>query len=182
VVGGLVLALVAAYPALSEVVPSPEAERFTELWILGPDHKPEGYPFTFPINALQGPLYLGIRNRLGYPAYYLITLKIRNQTQLPANRTTPSPLQPVYESRVFLSHDGEWEQAVVIAVSGQPSNITSISINGFFLPLACTAAWNASRAGFYYQLFFELWIYEDAETGFQYHERTVGLWLNVSSV
>jgi hypothetical protein len=88
----------------------------------------------------------------------------------------------VYESRFFLSNDGEWEKPVVFSLSGQPSNISSISVNGLYSLLACTAAWNSSRAGLYYQLFFELWIYDSSEIGFQYHERVVGIWLNVSSV
>jgi uncharacterized membrane protein len=182
VIGCLVLALVAAYPAFREIVPIPEGESFTELWILGPDHKPEGYPFNVTINNLQGPIYLGVRNRLGYPAYYLVYLKIRNQTQLPANRTTASPLEPVYESRFFLSNSGEWEKSVVFSLSGQPDNISNVSVNGLYSPLSFTSAWNSSRAGLYYQLFFELWIYDSPENSFQYHERSVGLWLNVSSV
>ena len=177
----LVLTLTAAYPGLSAVVPSPEEERFTEFWILGPDHKPEGYPFNVKSGESQEPLYLSVQNHLGRTAYYLVYTKIRNQTQLPANRTIAAPLQPIYEFRFFLSNDGEWEKPVIFSLSGQPNKITSISINGLTFPLTSSSTWNNTREGFYYQLMFELWIYNQTQNDFQYHNRYVSIWLNVTS-
>jgi hypothetical protein len=40
--------------------------------------------------------------------------------------------------------------------------------------------WDDINSGFFYQLFFELWIYDAAASSFQFHNRSVGLWLNVT--
>lgn len=184
VVGSLALILAAASPGLNMIVPFLEGreEKFTELWILGPDNEAEGYPFNIEIDESQGPVYLGVRNRLGYTAYYLVYMKVRNGTQPSANRTRASPLDPVYEFRFVLSDGGEWKRPVVFSLGGQPDNISTISVNGLISQLVCTSEWNSSRGGFYYQLFFELWLYDEVAESFQFHNRFVSLWLNVTSV
>ncbi|MEA2089984.1 MAG: hypothetical protein U9O89_04415, partial [Thermoproteota archaeon] len=45
-----VLALVVASPALSRLLVLPRTEFFTELWILGPNRKAEGYPYNITSN------------------------------------------------------------------------------------------------------------------------------------
>jgi hypothetical protein len=40
--------------------------------------------------------------------------------------------------------------------------------------------WDSESHGFLFQLFFELWLYDLASQGFQYHNRFVGVWLNMT--
>lgn len=182
VVAGLILMLIAASPMLGMVVSIPmRREFFSELWILGPEHKAEGYPFNVGINETQGPVYVAVRNHMGYSVYYLVYVKLRNQTQLSPTRLMPSPLDPVCEFRFLLSDRELWETPFVFSFQGEPSLISGISVNGDFLPVNGSSAWDSERAGFYYQLFFELWLYNATLQDFEYHDRFVGLWLNMTA-
>ncbi len=183
VVGSLALILVAAFPGLSVMVSFPEGEeRFTELWMLGSDHGAEGYPFNVVIDESQGPVYLGVQNHLDYPAYYMVYVKLRNETQPSANKTMASSLDPVYEFQFFLSDDEEWERPVAFSFGGQPDNVRNVSVNGLVSPQIFSSTWNSSRRGYYYQLFFELWIYNKTTESFQFHNRFVSLWVNMTNV
>jgi len=178
----LILMLIAASPVLGMVVSIPMGrEFFSEFWILGPNHKAEGYPFDVGINETQGPVYVAVRNHLGYSVYYLVYVKLRNQTQPSANRTMPSPLEPIYEFLFFLSDRELWETPFVFSFQGEPSVISGVSINGDVLLANCSSAWDPEREGFYYQLFFELWLYNVTLRDFEYHDRYVWMWLNVTA-
>jgi len=180
-VAGLVLTLIAASPALSLISLPRSGERFSEFWLLGPEHKAEDYPFNVG-NMMQCRIYVGVGNQLGELAYYAVYVKFRNQTQqLPNSKTSePSPLPPLYEFRFFLSDGKVWEAPLNFAVEGNSSLVQNISINGIVFPVNCTSTWNSDRNGFYYQMFFELWLYNMTSSSFQYHNRFVGLWLNMT--
>jgi uncharacterized membrane protein len=45
-----VSALFVASPALQKLLTLPQTEFFTELWLLGPEHKGENYPFNITRN------------------------------------------------------------------------------------------------------------------------------------
>lgn len=187
--GSLVLILVAAFPGFSVVISLPEsAERFSELWILGPEHMAEGYPFNVRVGERQGPVYIGVRNHMGASQYYLIYAKFRNQTQpLPdVLASEPSPLSPLYEFRFFLADGETWETPMSFVVNDVVFNRNSsfvgvISINDHVFPTNLSSGWNSERDGFYYQLFFELWLYRQDLQGFRFHNRFVGIWLNVTA-
>lgn len=61
----LVLVLVASSPALSLISIPTGGEEFTELWLLGPEQRAENYPFSVRVNETQGPIYVGVSNRMG---------------------------------------------------------------------------------------------------------------------
>jgi hypothetical protein len=57
----------------------------------------------------------------------------------------------------------------------------SLTLNGVALDLnGYEVVWDSSRKGFFVNLFFELWIYNDDLSGFQYHGRFGGLRLNMT--
>ena len=60
------------------------------------------------------------------------------------------------------------------------SLVQNVSINGMVFPVNCTSSWDSDRNGFYYQMFFELWLYNMTSSNFQYHNRFVDLWLNMT--
>jgi len=48
----IVLSLIILLPTLTMVVPVSVGEQFSELWILGPNHMAEGYPFNVSSNTV----------------------------------------------------------------------------------------------------------------------------------
>ena len=189
IASGLILSLVAAAPALSFYFPfSGGSERFSELWLLGPGHMAEDYPFN--VSADESYLvYVGVGNHMGSSVQYSVRVKFRNQSEPLPNATTgtPSPLPLLYEYRVFLEDGKTWEAPLTFAFSEvsfveNRSLVESLVINDYVFRVDKLALWDVENNGFYYQLFVELWIYEVASEKFEYHNRFVGIWLNMTSV
>jgi uncharacterized membrane protein len=186
------LALIVASPALQRLLIYPQRECFTEMWLLGPNHMAENYPFTVK-KAENLEFYLGISNHLGHCAYYLIQVKLRNQTQQAAdslNRTS-STLPSLYTVNAFVANEETWERPILCAIGFVQEDyegtlpqvrVTNITFNDYFLDIGdFITVWDSERSGFFANLFFELWIYNYTVGEFQYHERSVGLWLNMTS-
>ena len=184
------LILVVAFPTVSMVLPFPKGgERFSELWLLGPGHMAEGYPFNVRSGEMQGPIYVGVGNHMGSSEYYVVYVKFRNQTQPLPNATVsePSPLPPLYEFQFFLADGETWETPVSFVVEdvefeGNSSFVTEISINDHVFPVNFFSSWDSEQNGFYYQLFFELWLYSRDLQSFRFHDRFVGIWLNMTRI
>jgi hypothetical protein len=184
------LILVAAFPTVSMILPFPEGgERFSELWLLGPEHMAEGYPFNVRGGEMQGPIYVGVSNHMGSSEYYVVYVKFRNQTQPLPNATAsePSPLPPLYEFQFFLADGEMWETPVSFVVEdvvfeGNSSFVTEISVNGHVFPVDVFSGWDSEQNGFYFQLFFELWLYSGDLQVFEFHDRFVGIWLNMTRI
>jgi hypothetical protein len=186
-----VSALLVASPALSRLLVFPRTEFFTELWILDPNHMAENYPFNISSNQNYR-IYLGIANRLGYCAYYLVQVKFQNESQ-PAptsfgsiENRTPSSLSSLYNFSVFVADEDVLEMPITFSFKYyeifSKIEVQSLSLNG--LPIALNnqiISWNASRNGYYGFLFFELWLYDLSSANFMYHGRFVGLWLNMTT-
>ena len=183
-----VLALLVASPALSRLLVWPRTEFFTELWILGPNHMAEDYPYN--VSRYENySIFLGIGNRLGRLAYYSVAVKFRNQTQPAAdtfNRTFSS-LPALYNVSAFVPDEQVLELPLTFSLNySDPDALSriefySLTLNGVLLGLTdCTATWNSGRNEFTGNLFFEAWIYNSTMGDFQYHERFVSLRLNMT--
>jgi len=180
------LGLIILSPTLAMVVKLPSGERFSELWLLGSGHMAEDYPF----NVAEGQackVYLGIGNHMGGLEYYKVYVKFRNQTEhLPdALNGTPSILDPVLEYRMFLRENEVWEREVLfsfegISFDGNFCKVSSLVVDGCMLNVDKSAVWDEENHGFYFQLFFELWVYNNTLADFQYHNRFVWIWLNMT--
>jgi len=183
----LIALLLAALPAVSVLVTFPEvSERFSELWLLGPGHMEEDYPFNI-IAGESYSVYLGIGNHMGSSAYYAVYIKFRNQTQpLPnATASTPSSLPVLHEIRTFVQDNETWEKLVTFSVTNASRSETQSSINRLVINdrsvwTNSSAVWDSERDGFYYQLFFELWIYDTASKNLRFHSKFVTMWLNMT--
>jgi hypothetical protein len=183
---GLVGALLFASPSLGLVLHLPEGERFSELWILGPGHMAEDYPdnVTAGVDYL---VYLGVGNHMGSSVYYDVEVKFRNQSEpLPNSAAgTASPLAPLYEYRVFVEDGKSWEAALTFSFAYVSQNATQclvrgFAVNGVAYEIDKYAAWDGENRGFYYELFVELWIYGVESDAFEYHDRFVTRWLNMT--
>lgn len=186
--GTLALILLAASPTLGLIVSIPEGtQRFSEFWVLGPNHIMEEYPFNIEVNRTYT-VFVGVSNHMGVLSYYQVYVKFRNQTQpLPdAINFKPSPLQPLYEFHFVVAKDENWEKPLTLGVMevARHNNsiiVNRISINNLDIPVDSSARWDSKYGGFYYQMFFELWLYNRTLKDFAYHERFVSIWLNLTS-
>jgi len=188
VAGSLVLILIAAAPTLGLIVPFPSgSERFSEFWVLGPGHMAEGYPFNVVVNGSYS-VFVGVGNHLGVSAYYLVCVKFRNQSEPLPNATVsePSPLPSLYEYRAFVVDGGVWEAPLTFSVLKASRNDDSMFVDRLFINdvvfvVNSSARWDSEYKGFYFQLFLELWLYDTALQKFQYHNRFVGIWINMTA-
>lgn len=186
VVSCVVLGLIIVAPTLAAVVTLPGGERFSELWLLGQNHMAEDYPFNVKAGESCN-VFLGVGNHMGGLEYYVVYVKLRNQTEpLPDNvNGTPSVVGPLFEYRVFLSSEGVWEKGVAFSFGGVTFNgnscrISTLVLDGSVLNVDKSVEWDAVNKGYYCQLFFELWLYNSTLSGFEYHDRFVGIWLNMT--
>jgi hypothetical protein len=186
-------ALLVASPALSRLLVYPRTEFFTEMWLLGPNHMAEDYPFNIT-SGLGHNVYLGLANHLGHTAYYLVEVKLRNETQSsptslgPVNNRTPSSLPSLYNITAFVPDEGSWEELLTFSFDyGFNSSLVhvqfhSVALNGEVLNLVGeSTAWNATKKVFFANLIFETWIYDATLNGFQFHGRSVDLKLNMTA-
>ena len=179
------LILVAAFPTIRLYLPS-GGEKFSELWVLGPGHMAEDYPFNVVVGE-EYRVFVGVGCHMGESTYYAVYVKFRNQTQsLPnASASVPSSLVPLYEFRAFIGDGEGWESQVnftILDVSVGPNStfVGHLSVNDVAFEVNCTATWDSEYEGYFYELFFELWMYDNVVNGFQYHNRFVGIWLNMT--
>jgi len=186
IIASLVGALVIAAPTLASILPTRATERFSELYVLGPNKMAEGYAFNVKAGETYK-VYVGVGNHMGSSAYYGLLVKLRNRGEPLPNSTagTPSPLPAIYEYRVFLGDGGVWETPLDFSFrgfsfSGNSCRVGWLALNGIAFPVDKTASWDSEGGGFFLQLFFELWIYDPESRVFSFHNRFVGIWLNVT--
>ena len=189
-----ILALLVASPALSRLLVYPRTEFFTALWLLGPNHKAEDYPFNISRNQNYS-VYLGVENQLGYCAYYLVEVKFSNQTlSLPTSfgslaNHTGSTLPSLCNVSAFVADEGVWEKPLNFSFDYTYDNMLSqidfgsLRFNDMVLSMASDRiSWDPVGKGFFGYLFFELWLYNLTSASFQYHERFVVLRLNMTLI
>lgn len=186
VVACVVLGLIILGPTLALVISFPGGEPFSELYVLGSDQLAEGYPF----NVQAGVNYnvsVGVTNHLSDLGYYVVYVKLRNQTDPLPNATaeTSSPVEPLNEYRFTLRDSEVWEKNLVfslgeVVIVGNSCRIASFSMDNTVFNVEKNTIWNETTHGFYYELFFELWLYNTTSSLLQFNNRFVGFWLNVT--
>lgn len=67
-----------AWPALGFVLPIGRGERFSALYVLGPDRMAEDYPFDVKAGESYR-VFLGVEDHVGSSAYYAVYVKLRSQ-------------------------------------------------------------------------------------------------------
>jgi hypothetical protein len=94
-------------------------------------------------------------------------------------------LPSLYEIRAFVQDGQTWEKLIVFSVLEASSSETSSFVNRLVINdrvvwANSSAAWDPERSVFYYELFFELWIYDTVSKNLGFHNRFVGIWLNMT--
>ena len=187
IVSSLVGVLALSSPVWSTLLSSRPSESFSELYVLGSNRTIGGYPFNVRVNETYT-IYLGVGNHMGSSRYYVLYVKFRNQTGPLPNSTAeaPSSLPPLYEYRVVIPDGGVWETPLTFSfprVSWFEDKclVEAITINGVTFNVDRMAVWDVNASGYYYQLFVKLWIYDQEDGAFKFHNRFVGLWLNATA-
>jgi hypothetical protein len=180
------LGLIILGPTLALVIGFPGGELFSELYLLGSDRLAEGYPF----NVTDGVNYnisVGVVNHLGSLGYYVVYVKLRNQTDTLPNSTagTPSTLEPLCEYRLILRDSQPWERNVSfslrrVAIEGASCRVGSFSVENAVFNVEKATAWDETNHVFFFELFFELWLYNATSSTLEFNNRFVGVWLNVT--
>ncbi len=183
-----VVALLVASPALQRILVYPQTESFSELWLLGPGHMAEDFPYNITRGQAYN-IYLGIGNQLGRCAGYEVQVKFRNANQSAPdtfNRTSSS-LPPIRSLYAFVADKEAWELPVTFAFdysydsASSTVNFNSLMFNGEQLNLnGYSTPWDSNGTRFFGNLIFELWVYNDTAMSFQYHERFVDLKFNMT--
>jgi hypothetical protein len=186
------LALLVASPFLSRVLVYPRTEFFTELWILDANQKAENYPFNITKNQ-NYTIHLGIGNRLGYCAYYMIQVKFKNKTQPaptsfgPVENRLSSSQPSLLNVTAFVADERVWQLPITFSFNYSYNEFLSriefygLQLNDAWLNMTdYTISFDQENGEFRGFLFFELWLYNASANTFKYHGRFVGLQLNMT--
>ena len=187
VAGTLTLMLLVASPVLSLGLSFPDGEaKFSEFWILGPNHTLGDYPFNVQVNQSYN-FFVGVQNHLDSTMHYLVYVKLRNQTQaLPDSfNSTPSPLPPLYEYHFFIGDGETWESPLTFSFLrgsrvGDSTLVNDVSINNVVFSVNASSTRDPENKGFYYQMFLELWLFNMTSQSYKFHDRFVGIWFNTT--
>jgi uncharacterized membrane protein len=186
VIVGLIGVLLIASPAIAGAIRLPEGEKFSELYLLGPSQMAENYPHNIVVGQNYS-VYVNVGNHLRSSAYYIIYVKLGNQTDQMPNATlgTPSPLQPLYEYRFSIPESKIWTIPLTFSVSNatiQATNtqIKTLQINDVPFNVDKPEMWNSNSTAFTYRLFFELWRYTEQTGSAEFSDRFVVLNLNLT--
>lgn len=157
------------------------------MWVLGSSHTAEDYPFNVKAIGIYK-IYLGVENHRGELTYYKVYVKFRNQTEALSDESNEgsSVLDSIFEYGVFLRNEEIWEKIVTfsfegISFDGNSCRVSNLVLEGHVLSAEKSTSWNGNNRGFYFQLLFELWIYNVTVSRFQYHNRFVSIWLNMTT-
>ena len=184
----VIVGIIILTPTLALFIQFPGGETFSELWLFGSDVQSEAgnFPFNVSVNQVYN-VSIGIRNHMSKVEYYKVLVKLKNQTDLwPSDKDRiPSSLNPITEYRLLLRNGDSWEQEVLFSFDDvffgdNASVISKITVSGDSFNIEKSATWDPQGQGYYYQLFFELWRYNDAVSTFQYDNRFVSIALNVT--
>jgi hypothetical protein len=184
---GLIGVLLLASPLIGMVLSLPGGEHFSELYLLGPGHTAEDYPFNIAAGQNYS-VYVGVVNHMAASAYYVPYVKLRNQTEVLPNAIVgaPSSLPPVCKYRFFVAYGGIWESLLTFSISeasfsANQSFIKRIIVNNVRFDADKPAEWNINTIGFYYELFMELWTFNPQSSSVQFNNRFVGLYMNLTT-
>jgi hypothetical protein len=184
---GLIGVIMFSVPSALLVVRLPTGEQFSTLYVLGPGHMAEGYPFNVSAGGNYS-VYLGVQDHLGSAAYYEVVLKFGNSSEpLPDTAWgVASSLPALYRYEIFLTDGQTWEETLSFSFSDvtfgiNVSSVGRIRINDAWVNVNESASWDDVNNGYFYQVFAELWLYNATSNSFGFHNRFVSLWLNMTT-
>jgi hypothetical protein len=186
-IAGLIGILLIASFSLRSVISVTKGEHFSELYLIGPEHKASNYPYNVAINRNYS-VNVAVVNHLGFSAYYALYVKIRNLTDHLPNATTgtPSSLQPIYEYRFLVQNGQTWESELEfsildVSINSDQSLISRFIINEKIININKPSIWVSNSTTYFYQLLLELWVYDSQSGSIGFHNRYVNLQFNITN-
>ena len=183
---GLFGILLFASPSIALLINVPTGQPFSEMYLLGPNHTINSLPF----DILEGDshlVYIGVGNELGHSSYYSVYVKLgaENESFPNIDLGLSSTLPTLYNYNVFLENHATWQapltfQLDVLTFENGVSVLSEVSFNKVNYSLNEASAWNSNRTGYYYNLIFELWVYNTTLGISQYSGRFLALRLNMT--
>ena len=146
-----VVTILAVFVAISPLLPS-NAERFSELGVLGPSQQIGGYPSTVVVGQTFL-LYVYVGDHEGSASYYQVMVKAGDQSTKISNSTYAA-------APVLLTHSLVLDE-----------NATSTFPVTLHMP----------SPGTNQRLIFELWMFNSTTTQFAYTGLWNQLWINVTA-
>ncbi len=160
---------------------------FSEMWLLGPEHTAENYPYNITFNEDYA-VYLGVQNRLNEDTEYSIRIKLcANDQQLPNSSISKfSPLPSIEEFDFSLADEESWEIRLDFAldyylVQQNLTRIENFKIEGITFPINQNLILDSNQDGFNVFLLFELWSKNETDAIFEYTNQYLQLILKLDS-
>jgi len=176
--------LLIATPLISGLVSLPHGERFSELYILGPERMAQGYPHNIVPNQ-DYVVYFDVANHVGSSAYYQVYVKFMNASDTLPDATSGvgRSIVPLQEYRFLVRDEHTFEKMITfsisnIAISKNQLTIGNLHLNGEDLTINKVAVWNSTKSEYPYRLVFELWTFNSQSNLFEFNNRFVYLQLN----
>ena len=177
--------LIASY-AIAGAIRAPPGEAFSELYLLGPEQMAQNYPSNIAVGQNYS-VYVDVGNHLGSTANYLLYVKLANATDQLPNTTLgiPSPVVPLYEYRFSIQDSAVWQRLLSFKVTDatttpNSAEISTLQLDDQTINIHKTTSWNTNSTKYSYQLFFELWLYNQQTGQVEFNNRYVNLQLNLT--
>jgi len=179
------LALMIVSPTIGSYLVIPQTSPFTEMALLD-GNRTTNYPSNISTGEKLG-LFLEITNHMNSLSYYVVEVKFRNESQASPNsfEHTASDLDPLARFTVIVADEETVQLPIYISFNysinqlAERMVIQSISLNDLPIKFESSLYWNPETKGYFGNLFFELYKYNDTTNAMQYHQRYVGLWLKL---
>jgi len=188
-IGTLILVLLAASPTTGLIIDSSRnSEKYTQFFLLDSNHKVGDYPFKVQ-EGEQYFFFLRVKNNLGFSAYYRVYTTLLNQSKISPNGDSieESSIQPIYDWQFLIQSGDYWEIPISFKILNTSKHsdsliIERVSLNERIYEIECSSEWDMKQEGFYFQLFFELWRYDEVGGTFRFDDRVVCLWFTVTDL
>ncbi len=185
---GIIGILLIASPTIAGLISLPQGEQFSELYLLGPQHMAEGYPYNIVPNQNYS-IYVDVGNHMGTLAYYVIYVKFQNASDIlpDATQGKTSSTQPLYEYRFAVQNGQTVENLLTFSItdtytSNNQTTIGNIHLNNQDININKPSTWNSTTTTCQYNLLLELWIYNGQSGNIEFNNRYVNLQLNCTTM
>lgn len=182
----LILSLFASFLIVDNLDYFQGSESFSEFWLLDSEHGTSNYPFNVTSGTSYS-VFVNLANHMGSSETYLVNAKLRSYEQylLECNSSYPSSSPSLYEFSFSVDDEGYSEIPITFEISDLLLNddvvaIDDIVINGDINSVTVSTSWNPGVKGYVFQLFFELSRYNTESGNYQFDNKIVGIWLNMT--
>lgn len=166
----------------SDLIPS---EKFSEFWLLDSNHETDNFPF----NVTSGEAYtvfVDVANHMDSTQDYVVYVKFRSYNQyLLDSSSTPSSLSPIYNFALSVDDENVSETAVTfefrdVSLEDNVITVEQFVINGDVNTVRSSSNWTSTNDGYYFQVLFELWRYDQELGRYDFTDLSLGLWMNMT--